>query len=77
MATAFDSIGSKPSFFDTTIFMLSLIIPVFGLIPIGRRALLDRLGQTMRGLADKFIAGTSREVETDKSVIGLLGNEFN
>ncbi|KAJ7689401.1 cytochrome P450 [Mycena rosella] len=36
VATAFDSIGSKPSILSTAIFMLSLISPVLGKIPTGR-----------------------------------------
>ncbi|KAJ7434787.1 cytochrome P450 [Mycena galericulata] len=72
VATAFDSIGSKPSLLDTTAFLLSLIIPYAINIPTGRRAMLDRLQKTMRSLGDTFMAANSRESTTDKSVIGLL-----
>ncbi|KAJ7739978.1 cytochrome P450 [Mycena maculata] len=71
VAVAFDSIGLKPSLFDTGIFLASLIIPVLADIPTGRRVMLDQLGKTMRGLADKFLAA-DRDTTADKSVIGLL-----
>ncbi|KAJ7607794.1 cytochrome P450 [Mycena polygramma] len=75
VGTAFDSVGSKPSLFDTAVFMLTLIWPIFENIPTGRRAMLDQLSKTMHGLADKFVAtGTPGGLAADKSVIGLLVN---
>ncbi|KAJ7506043.1 cytochrome P450 [Mycena galericulata] len=70
VATAFDSIGSKPSFLDTAAFLLSLISPVN--IPTPRRSMLDRLARMMRELGDAFLTANNREGDTDKSVIGLL-----
>ncbi|KAJ7494219.1 cytochrome P450 [Mycena galericulata] len=70
IATAFDSIGTPPSLFDTMALFLSLIIPVD--LPSPRRVMLARLRKTMRGLGDAFIASNSREENIDKSVIGLL-----
>ncbi|KAJ6535121.1 cytochrome P450 [Mycena capillaripes] len=70
IGTVFDSIGSKPSFFDATLFMVSLVTPIFDWIPSGRRSMLAQLSKTMHGLADKFLATTADVA--DKSVIGLL-----
>ncbi|KAJ7114932.1 cytochrome P450 [Mycena epipterygia] len=74
VATAFDSIGSKPSFVDAAIFLLSPLAPSVDNIPTGRHVLLDRLGRTMRALANTFLSTTGSGESTDKSVIGLLGN---
>ncbi|KAJ7753314.1 cytochrome P450 [Mycena maculata] len=71
VATAFDSLGSKPSLFDMVIFMALPILPFLINVPTGRRMLLDRLSATMRELADTFLAA-NRDVTVDKSVIGLL-----
>ncbi|KAF7360241.1 Cytochrome P450 [Mycena venus] len=68
---AFDSVGSKPSLFDTVVFMLSLVSPIFDKIPTGSGSVFRQLTKTMRSLGDKFLA-TTGDVTTDKSVIGLL-----
>ncbi|KAJ7089567.1 cytochrome P450 [Mycena epipterygia] len=74
VSTAFDSIGSKPSFADTAVFLMSLIAPIVDNVPTGRRILLDQLAKAMRGLANTFLAtiASAGESSTDKSVIGLL-----
>ncbi|KAJ7128396.1 cytochrome P450 [Mycena epipterygia] len=77
VATVFDSIGSKPSFADTALLLLSLLTPIFDNIPTGRRSMLDQLTKTMRGLANTFLSTTGTGDSTDKSVIGLLGKSEN
>ncbi|KAJ7128343.1 cytochrome P450 [Mycena epipterygia] len=72
VATVFNSIGSKPSFADTALLLLSLLTPIFDNIPTGRRSMLDQLTKTMRGLANTFLSTTGTGDSTDKSVIGLL-----
>ncbi|KAJ7706955.1 cytochrome P450 [Mycena rosella] len=72
IATVFDSIGSKPSMFNTVVFLLSFIVPIFDKIPTGRQTNLDLLTKTLRGLASNFLATTGDAGTTDKSVIGLL-----
>ncbi|KAJ7128475.1 cytochrome P450 [Mycena epipterygia] len=72
VATVFDSIGSKPSFADTALLLLSLLTPIFDNIPTGRRSMLDQMTKTMRGLANTFLSMTGTGDSTDKSVIGLL-----
>jgi hypothetical protein len=72
IATALDTIGSKASFLDTATAMLSLIVPIFDLIPTRRGLILDELAGPMWGLGDNFLA-TTGEVGTDKSMMGLLG----
>ncbi|KAJ7706974.1 cytochrome P450 [Mycena rosella] len=72
IATAFDTIGAKPSMLNTAVFLLSFIVPILDNIPTGRQTSLDQVTKTMRGLARNFLATTGDAGTTDKSVIGLL-----
>ncbi|KAF7328940.1 hypothetical protein MVEN_02523900 [Mycena venus] len=71
IAAAFNNISSKAGFLDNAVFLSSFIIPILGYIPTGRRLMLNQLTRTMSNLGDRFLA-TSRDVSSDKSVIGLL-----
>ncbi|KAF7351314.1 Cytochrome P450 [Mycena sanguinolenta] len=71
IATAFDSLGSQASYIDTTIFLLSFIIPAVRRIPTARQVMLNDLGESMRRLGETFLAAADETV-ADKSVIGLL-----
>ncbi|KAJ6487823.1 cytochrome P450 [Mycena sanguinolenta] len=71
IATAFDSLGSHASHFDTAIFLLSFIIPAIRSIPTARHVMLNELGDSMRSLGETFLAAADDTV-ADKSVIGLL-----
>ncbi|KAK7044771.1 cytochrome P450 [Favolaschia claudopus] len=78
IATVFDSLGSKISFFDTVTLLLSFIFPIFARIPTPRRMMLNDLGKTMQSLGDRFLhTNTADSIRSDtlsgdKSVIGLL-----
>ncbi|KAJ7832052.1 cytochrome P450 [Mycena olivaceomarginata] len=73
IAAAFDTIATKASFWDTTFFMLLFALPIMSSVPTGRRVLLNQLTKTMFSLGDKFLeTETTRDVATDKSVMGLL-----
>ncbi|KAK7044905.1 cytochrome P450 [Favolaschia claudopus] len=71
IAEAFDNIGSKASFWDSSFFLLALIIPVLRNIPFGRNGMLMQLTKTMFSLGDEFLE-TTKETASDKSVMGLL-----
>ncbi|KAK7044970.1 cytochrome P450 [Favolaschia claudopus] len=75
VADVFDNIGSRSSIIGDFVFLLSLFMPVFGRIPIGRALMVRQLTQTLNGLGDKFletIDTTSKDGGVDKSVIGIL-----
>ncbi|KAJ7359549.1 hypothetical protein DFH08DRAFT_952666 [Mycena albidolilacea] len=72
ITAVFDSVGSKTSFIDAALFLLSLIVPAFVNVATVHHSMLKQLAKTLRTLGDKFLA-TTGDMSKDKSVIGLLG----
>ncbi|KAJ7682538.1 cytochrome P450 [Mycena polygramma] len=71
IVSIFDAFGSKESFLDIAVFLLSLVVPVVDTVPTSRNSLLSQLTKSMQDLGNKVLENTSN-ANSDKSVIGQL-----